>query len=310
MHMSEQSGDNTRYIYLPLASSLIEEEISLLDYWRMIKARKWFVILFTLFFTLLAAGGIYLIPTSYTAEVQMVHAGDQLSSSSDTSDDRSTRDSSSSSASSGSSEEAVAILQSRAFLSEFIKDENLLPVLYSGRWDKKHQQWKQEKGIKPPTMWEATNQFQNKILTVETDKSGITLLSVVWKNADQAADWGNKLVHRINKHLKLRDIKKAERSLQFLREEIARTDIADLEESLYGLVEDQLRIIMVARVSDDYAFTVIDPAVPPEDQTWTPVKRIILGILAGITILLLGAFIALIRGYFARDKQENTPAAG
>ncbi|MFQ5642250.1 MAG: Wzz/FepE/Etk N-terminal domain-containing protein [Thiogranum sp.] len=297
-----QVDRNVRYIYLPLASSMLEEEISLLDYWRMIKSRKRFIVMFTSVIVAVVATLVLLMPAKYTAEVQMVHSQAEVVESSGSSDDRSTRDSSSSG---GSSEEAIAILESRAFTEKFIRDQNLLPVLFAKRWDKERKQWKEDKDTKAPTMWDAFEMFNDSVREVETDQSGFTVLSIKWKDPELASQWANLLVSRINKHLKERDIEKAEKSLEFLRDEILQTNVADLEQALYGLIESQMQIIMIARVSDEYAFTVIDPAVPPQEENWPLPKRIALIVLATIAALMISSFIALVLGYFDGQKQVN-----
>jgi hypothetical protein len=61
-----------------------------------------------------------------------------------------------------------------------------------------------------------------------------------------------------------RAISEAESSLKYLYAESAKTNVQSLNDAIYRVVESQIKSIMLAKIRDDYAFKVIDPAVVPD----------------------------------------------
>lgn len=301
----ENAGSETSpasYLYLPLAAHRIEDEVSLIEYWRAIRARKWLVLgIASAVAVLVAVVFLVIKDPVYEAEIHLLHNDTGVSSSSKSSGDRESvqsTDSGTTTSVAGTQEEALAILQSRRFTTAFIEDNNLMPILYSSKWDAKRKAWKG----KPPTLWDAYDKFNRKIRYLETDSSGIEIMTIDWKDPKLAADWANSQISRLNDYLRKRDIERARKTLEYLSNEIAKTNVTELQDSLYGLVEQYQKIIATANVTEEYAFTLIDPAVAPGEEYWTKVKVIAVVIFAFVTALFLAALLALFLGYL--DKQR------
>jgi len=75
--------------------------------------------------------------------------------------------------------------------------------------------------------------------------------------------------------------------------------LVSLDEVFAQLIEEQTKTIMLANVSKDYVFTVIDPAVVPELESYP--KRAVICILGALFGGMLGACLVLVRRY-AFDK--------
>ena len=181
-------------------------------------------------------------------------------------------------------EEALAILQSRQFTTEFIEEKQLLPLLFEG---------KGRRSDDPPTVLDAYKIFDEKIRTIERDRqSGMIRLVIEWTDPALAASWANELVARVNEHLRQRAIIDSRRSLDFLRKEADVTPVSSLREAVVHLMESELQKVMLATVHKEYAFKIIDPAVKAKK----PIKPnrpliVIVGTVAGA---LLGCFVALV----------------
>ncbi len=80
----------------------------------------------------------------------------------------------------------------------------------------------------------------------------------------------------------------------YLQHEIASSNIVSLQQSIGRVLESELQKLMMARGSDEYAFKIIDPAVPPRKR-FRPqrVLVIIMSTVAGS--LLSGGFLLLRR---------------
>jgi uncharacterized protein involved in exopolysaccharide biosynthesis len=187
--------------------------------------------------------------------------------------------------------EYIAILMSRSLSVEFIKENNLMPVLFSTKWDTKKKQW--VNGTDVPTVWEAFNLWNRGIRFVNLDqRSGLVMLSIEWRDPELAAGWANRLVDRVNARLKSEAVAEAEKGIDYLEKQLNKTSSVEIQQSIYRLIEAETKKKMIANAREEYAFTVIDPAVPPERKI-RPKKLmfIAMGVLVGV---LISAFLICI----------------
>jgi uncharacterized protein involved in exopolysaccharide biosynthesis len=192
--------------------------------------------------------------------------------------------------------EALAILSSRSFTERFITEGDLLPVLYSGRWDSQAGIWRDPDDA--PTLWKAVKFFDRNVRSVNEDSStGVITVAVEWRNPERATEWANQLVADLNAQVRERDVEEAARSIKYLNEQLGKTNIVELERAIYDLIEDQIKTIALANVRDEYAFRVIDPATAPDMDDYVypnePVM-LILGLAIGAT---LGVVFVLVREF-------------
>lgn len=193
-------------------------------------------------------------------------------------------------------QEAIARLNSRDFTYRFLKDEGLMPVLFSDRWDAENNRWRTADLADQPTLEDGYVLFNDDVRTVTEDRvNGLVRLSVDWRDPELAKTWTNRMVERINSDMRNAEIEEAKRSIQYLHQELEKTNIIELRQAIYRLTESQVQKIMVANVREQYAFKVIDPAhLPGRDSIVRPrrVLLLALGLMAGF---LIGLFIALLR---------------
>jgi uncharacterized protein involved in exopolysaccharide biosynthesis len=199
----------------------------------------------------------------------------------------------------GNVDQSLAILDSRNFTALFITENKLLPVLFSDKWDFESNAWKNKDTSKQPTLNDAVKLFKERICNVSKDKkTGMITLSIEWKNPQLAAEWANKLIVRVNAIIREKAISDTEKTLQYLGNEIGRTSVVEVRQSIYGLIESQVKTMSIARTRDDYAFTVFDPAVASDLKSPIfPKKKLIvvIGLLGG---LLIGFAWVLIKKNF------------
>jgi uncharacterized protein involved in exopolysaccharide biosynthesis len=269
--------------YLQLLVS--EDTTDFLDVWRVIKAGKLAIFVFLVLFLLLGALLSFIIPRNYAAEVIVAITDTTLDvgSSSDSSD---TVDLTVS----VSSKEALAMLESRIFINQFLVEEDLLPILFHKQWDNVSKQWKEEE--EAPTIWEAYEKFSEDILDIETDEeTGLTSVTVTWINAELAAYWANELIRKINIQLRDRAIAQANTSISYLDEQLAKTSAVELQQALYGLMEVQLAKIVAAKVQEEYAFRIVDPALVPEELAVPHLLAILLSVFGFLGIFFGISFV-------------------
>ena len=215
----------------------------------------------------------------------------------------------------GSTEESIATLKSRELTKAFIKEEGLMPILFENDWDAEKKAWKKRwwnfsDGKDGPTAWDAYKLFNEKIRSVKVDKkTTLVTVAIEWEDPELAAKWANKLVKRINQERRQEAIQEAEKSIAYLEQQLMKTGVVEIQQSIYKLIEAQTKTKMVANTREEYAFKVIDSAVVPEEKIKPKRKLIvIMGIILGG---MAGVFTAFFRRFLEnqRKKQEDRESA-
>lgn len=162
---------------------------------------------------------------------------------------------------SGRDDLPMVVLTSKEVAREFIMEQDILPVLFSSRWDEKKREWKNGR---EPDLREAVDFFDKRVRrVVEDTRRGNVRVGIRWTNAEQAADWSNRLVHMVNEKLRSRALQEATRNVEFLRKQMEATDVPVLQQALARAVEAELQKVMLATGGDEYAFKVVDRATAP-----------------------------------------------
>lgn len=190
--------------------------------------------------------------------------------------------------------EAIAMLQSRGFVEEFIRDKHLMPVLFSDEWDPVNRRWRSSDPEQQPDMRDGVRVFLKKIRDVSEDsRTGLVTLAINWTHPNEAAEWAMELVARLNARMRKRDMEESERKLAYLNEQLKSATLVEMRAAIARVIEDQLKSMMVAQAQSEYAFRVIDSAVVPKDRSWP--KRTLIVIVATVLGGFLGVFISLMR---------------
>jgi uncharacterized protein involved in exopolysaccharide biosynthesis len=190
----------------------------------------------------------------------------------------------------GQRAEAIEMLQSQILAREFIVDNKLLPVLFASDWDVQRNGWRHVRTIN-----EGVALFDHRIRTVIEDRrTGLATVRITWKDPVQAAAWANELVRRANNELRQRAVTRAQGSIEYLKREARSAEAVDIQQALYRLMEDQYKTLLLANVSDDYALSVIDPAVASDPRQYVFPRRALFafgGLFFGLVLVLMMAFI-------------------
>jgi LPS O-antigen subunit length determinant protein (WzzB/FepE family) len=198
--------------------------------------------------------------------------------------------------------EYMAILTSRGFIERFITDENLLPILFAERWDTDTNTWRPGLWRRPPTMAEAVRYFEQKVRAIAVDRrTDIITMTIEWPDPEVAARWAGVLISRANNEIRQQVIDESRRNMEYLDREASKTSVVGVQQSIYRLVEHEVRRGMLANARDQYAFRVLDPAVVPAVEDYVKPKRALLAV-AGFALGLLGSiFIVIARALYRRE---------
>lgn len=209
---------------------------------------------------------------------------------------------------------AIQIMQSRDFLSQFIiRHDILVPLFATKSWqqttneliidteiyDSTTNTWSRsvKAPFKPePSLQEAYNALK-QILKVSRDKSsGLISVAIEHQSPYLAEKWVKALVQDINEEMRRRDMQEAQRSINYLSKQINETALSEVRATLFSLIEEQTKTLMLTSVRDEYAFQTIDPAIVPELK-FAPKRALIVavatvlaGMLAVFGVLLISLF--------------------
>ncbi|MDP5132662.1 MAG: LPS O-antigen length regulator, partial [Paraglaciecola sp.] len=208
---------------------------------------------------------------------------------------------------------AIEVLKSRDFIGRFIEKYDLfVPVMAAEGWslgsnslkidgdifNNETQEWVREAKApfsSKPSIQETYTEFM-KLVSVSQDKtSGMVKLSVQHYSPYLAKEWADKLVLEINEDMRNRELTEAQRSISYLNEQIAQTNLADARTMLFSLVEEQTKTLMLANVRSEYVFKTVDRAVVAEKKA-KPARALIC-ILAVMLGGMLSVLFVLIRHF-------------
>jgi len=187
---------------------------------------------------------------------------------------------------------AVATLKSRVVIESMIRDNNLLPKLYEAAWDSEAKAWRSTDAKTIPTTWQAYNDFTRSLLKLTEDrKSGLLTVAIEWKDPHEAQRWVTDLIARTNAHLKTLAIEDGERNLTYLQRQSESIGQVELRQALFGLVEAEMKKLMVAKGSAEFALKTIDPAAVPQrrirpKRTAIAAAGVLLGGFLGVFVVL------------------------
>src|SRR5207248_46914 len=106
-----------------------------------------------------------------------------------------------------------------------------------------------------------------------------------------AADWTNELVRFLNDEMRSRAISRADAAVRFLETELQTTSTVETRDAISRLMEVQVKQRMIAHVTQDYSFRVVDKAMTADkDEPIKPQKRLM--VIAGGLVGLFGGIVS------------------
>lgn len=278
-------------------SKLEDRELSLGDILEILFARKKLIIALSLVGYLSGIAISNVLEPVYTSEVTMISQLDTQSSSSsglsglasmagiNLGNDISNREGAS----------ALATLNSRTFLNDYIKNNDLKPQLFPHLWDKDTRAWKD----KPPSDLGSVSSLK-KMVMLKKQESGILIYQVNSYSAQLSSDLANSLIESINDYIRQQSVDEAQKSILFLKKELSSTNLAGIQNTIYRQIESQTKRMTLANARDQYAYKVIDRAVKSLSPSWPNKLQVsLLGLVIGI---ILGALISLYSGLFRKES--------
>lgn len=188
----------------------------------------------------------------------------------------------------GGAAASLAVLKSREFAEEFVRDMKLERVLVDDFDDPD-----EERDIR-----DAVTTFLEDVRVVSEDKKANTVtLAMFWEDSATAANWANLYVDRLNAKMREQAASEAERNVKFLRQEMANTDIVSMQQAVGRILETEMQKFMLAKGQADFAYKIVDRAAPPKLREW-PRRALIVVFSAFLGGVLAAIYLMFRYGWF------------
>ena len=213
---------------------------------------------------------------------------------------------------------ALEMFRSRQFLMSFIDRHDLLvPLLAAKEWDQATdtlvinpeiydeaaKKW--VRVVSPPkqqipTLFEAYEAFRELIVVNRDQKTGIVKISLTYYSPKLARDWLSLLVADLNDYIRKQDLAESDRSVEYLQQQINQTEVAELKNVFFQLIQEQIKTAMLAKAREEYVFKTVDAALVPERKS-KPIRSIMVLVITFIGGLF-SIFLVHVRQAFLREK--------
>jgi uncharacterized protein involved in exopolysaccharide biosynthesis len=221
-----------------------------------------------------------------------------------------------------SSKKAIGLakLQSRKFIADFMERHNIIPELMAASaydvntgelsydptiYDPETRIW--TRGVEPPLQNKPSSQeaFLNMtaILGVTDDnETGFVTVSIEHLSPLIAYEWVTWLVDDLNREMMLEATAEAQQSIDYLTDQLEKTQVVALEQVFYTLIEEQMKTIMLANSRNEYLFKTIDPAIISERKSGP--NRALICVLGTLLGGMLSVLWVLISQYAFRVAED------
>jgi uncharacterized protein involved in exopolysaccharide biosynthesis len=188
--------------------------------------------------------------------------------------------------SAGQEAERTAVLESRGLIEAFVKRYDLTPIITGN-------------ANLPNPLWFAVEGFRKNVIDLHEEKLKDTItITVDWSDPVVAARWANDFVALANEQLRSRAIEESTRNIEYLNKQLPQTNVVEIQHAIYALIEAETKSLMLAHGRVEYAFTIVDPATPPQVR-FSPRRTLM--VISGLFIGgFLGSIIAWARAAIRR----------
>lgn len=214
----------------------------------------------------------------------------------------------------------IQLMKSRAFIGDFVERRDILPALLaveewdsdSGQlifdpeiYDVESQTWMLEgtptQSYRPSPL-AAHKAFINILGVSKSNQTGFVSVSIDHQSPVVAARWVNWLIEDVNVAVRLQDVEEAEKSIDYLKQQVVNTPLADLQAMFFELIQSQTETVMLAEVRPEYVFKTIDPAVAPEERAEP--NRALICVLGTLIGGIFGVVIIVVQN-FTRSSSDG-----
>jgi len=158
-----------------------------------------------------------------------------------------------------------------------------------------------------PDMWDALRLLDEIIDVTFNMKDNTITITVDFPDPEQAKYIADCLLTTLTEHMSSEAKRVAQTNRKYLEEQLSTTADPLIKQKTYNLIAQQIETAMMAEVKENFAFKVIDPPKAPDKKSKP--KRALMVVVAFITSLFLGIFIAFFLNYLETVKERQRVAS-
>ncbi|KZY88519.1 hypothetical protein A3744_24365, partial [Oleiphilus sp. HI0073] len=305
----------------PQAHPPYDDEIDLLELWRALMRGKWIIVGFTAVFSVASVFYALSLPNMYKSTAILAPAEASSSGLAKIAGQfgglASIAGINLGGGGSNKTAEALEILQSWAFIEEFIQEQNIAPQVFAVKgwnpetneliynteiYDPKTKVWKREppKGKQAePSSWELYEVFDLYLSAKDDPGKGFVTVDVEYYSPEVARQWVSGLVSKINAKLKKQAAEEAEANITFLKAQIEQTNLSSMQSVFYDLIEEQTKTLMLASGTRDYVFREV--SAPRIAEKKSKPNRALICIMGA----LFGGMFGVVMGFVYGTKKNR-----
>lgn len=210
-------------------------------------------------------------------------------------------------------QEAIARIKSYEFFTKyFLSNIQIHNMTAVKRWDPSKggiiydssiynaetKSWVKEKN--KPSSQKAYISYKSMLKVTQDNKSGFITLSIKHKSPEIAKKWLDLIILNINESMREINKTNSKNAITFLNESFSSTNIQSLRDASSRLLEDQMKLLMLASSNKEFVLKVLDAPIAPEIKS-EPKRAIIC-----IFITFFGAALSIIISIFMYRNENQT----
>lgn len=216
----------------------------------------------------------------------------------------------------------IETIKSKNFFRKILTENKFLPEIFAAKdydinskkiifnsklYDSQLKKWVRKPNFLNnvvPSHLEAYEKYISMLEVYEDPKTGFIKISFKHVSPNFSKSIINTIFNELNNSIKTSEINKAERSLEYLKNELRVTQEKNIKESINMLIEKELTNLMTANVNEDYIIQYIDEPFIPERKV-SPKRTNLLVIFASISFMLT-TLLVLIKEMLLSKNFKNT----
>jgi uncharacterized protein involved in exopolysaccharide biosynthesis len=311
-----------------LTPKIDEDEINLLDYWRVIWKRRKLIAYIVVATVVLTAVYSLTMTNIYQAKAVITPVAGKDGSGASSVSSMMAQQFGIIQAGPAPGTEILNLLKANIVREKMIEKYQLMPVLFPKQWDPVQKQWKQggggfslnplaligvvrklvgpedvaarKKDTSVPDAWDGIRMLNKIIMVTQNVKENTITISVDFRDPEMAATIAKNLMDTLVDYIAGEAKRVSTINQKYLETQLIENADPFIKQKIYMLIAQQIETVTMAEIKENFAFKIIDPPKAP-DRKIKP-KRAQMVMLSFVVALFIGIFVAFLLEYLEKQN--------
>lgn len=194
----------------------------------------------------------------------------------------------------------LARLESYDFISKFLIEYELLPLLMRDDWDPTNQVWLSGAA---PDMRDAVSKFRGDVYSIgKFGSTDMLSINITFHDPILAAEISRNIPHFYNSYNREKELEVLHDRRAYLEDRLRQVTSKETQSSIYRILESQISVESLLYARKNFPLETIRPAVEPQFKSYP--KRKSWAILAFIGSIGLSIFLVLFLSIFSAFRKD------